>query len=194
MKHRAFTLVEMIVVVLILAVLVAMLAPVFVRVYCTEGRRPQCQENLREIGLAFMQYAQDYDDKLPPVANARAGYWAGSLQPYMKSWQLFQCPTDKTAAPKTTDYYYNSRLAQMSSQTVGTPRAIILSGEGSGDQLTSYHLSQLPAAWRKNQSSPAHRHLDGANYLFADGHVKWLKPEQITLDKSALGNPTFLVK
>ena len=162
--------------------------------YGDNPRLSSCQSNLKQIGLGFIQYTQDYNKKFPLVANARAGYWAGSLQPYVKSWQLFQCPSDKTTAPKTTDYYYNARLAAAKQDALKAPKATILLGEGTGDQLPLYHLSQLPALWRTDENSPAWRHLERAVYLFADGHVKPLRAEAITLDKPALGKPTFLVR
>ena len=195
MKHRTFTLVEFIVVVAIIGILWAILFPVFQRPHHHGGRISSCQSNLKQIGLGFLQYAQDYDDeKFPPVANARAGYWAGSLQPYVKSWQIFQCPSDPNHKPKTTDYYYNARLAQLESGQITSPASTILAGEGTGDQLPLYHLSQLPDAWRTSENSPATRHSDVANYLFADGHAKWLKPEKITLNSPSKNQPTFLVK
>ncbi len=193
MKHKAFTLIEAIVVVAITGILAAILTPVFSRTYCS-ARTSSCQSNLKQIGLAFLQYAQDYDEKFPPVANARAGYWAGSLQPYIKSWEVFQCPSEPKHQAKTTDYFYNARLANVQQKKLVSPTATLLAGDGAGDQLTLYHLNQLPKAWRTDPKSPAWRHLDSANYLFADGHAKLLKPEQITLNKPALGKPTFLVK
>ena len=152
----------------------------------------QCQENLREIGMAFTQYVQDYDDRLPAVAAS--GGWAISVQPYLKSWQMFQCPTDGKPLPATTDYFYNARLDKTQLKTVKSPTATILAGEGAGNQPTDYALSQLPAAWRTDDSSPAQRHIGTANYLFVDGHVKSINPTQITLDKPSANRPTFLVK
>lgn len=196
MKHCAFTLFEAIVVVVIIGILAALLFPIFAgsRPYPSD-RKASCISNLKQIGLGMLQYTQDYDDKYPPVANARAGYWAGSLQPYVRSWWIFQCPTESSGvAPKTTDYFYNARLSSLENGKIAAPSLTILSGDGKGDQLPLYHFSQLPDAWRTDQNSPAYRHLEGANYAFADGHVKWFKPEKITLDKPSRGQPTFEVK
>ena len=196
MKHRAFTLVELIVVVAIMIILAALLFPLFAgsRPYPND-RKSSCISNLKQIGLGFVQYAQDYDEKFPPVANVRAGYWAGSLQPYVKTWWIFQCPTELIGvAPKTTDYYYNVRLANLENGKIVAPSLTILAGDGKGDQLPLYHLSQLPDAWRTDEKSPAWRHLERANYLFADGHVNAFKPEQITLNPPSKKQPTFLVK
>ena len=198
-KRHAFTLWECLIVMTILAIGVAILVPL--RNFKHESiRRSSCQYNLKQIGLAFMQYAQDYDEKFPPIANASAGYWAGSLQPYIKGWTFFQCVSDSTVSNdyRATDYFFNARLAQLSRAAVfEDSKAVtftILSGDGTGDNLPFYHLSQLPDTWRTDDHFPAWRHLDGANYGFADGHVKWLKPEKITLDKPSVGKPTFLVK
>ena len=194
MNHKAFTLIEAVIVIAIIGITAALLFPIFASSHHYDSdRKSSCISNLKQIGLGFLQYAQDYDEKFPPIANASAGYWAGSLRPYIKSWQLFQCPTDETAKPKTTDYYYNARLASLSEKSLSAPVATLLAGEGTGDSSTSYHLAQLPPIWRTDQSSPAHRHLDAANYLFADGHVKPLRAEKITLDKPALKHPTFLI-
>ena len=196
MKHRAFTLIEAIVVVAILVILAAILFPVFQRP--DEGsanrHRAQCQENLREIGMAFMQYAQDHNEKLPPVAIKKTEGWADSVQPYLKSWQLFQCPTDEKLVISTTDYYYNARLSKTDLPKITFPMATILSGDGKGNQPTNYNLSALPNSWRKDYASPANRHIVRANYLFADGHIKTLNSEKITLDQPSKKHPTFLVK
>jgi prepilin-type processing-associated H-X9-DG protein len=59
---------------------------------------------------------------------------------------------------------------------------IIMLGDGDGgstDSTASYALTKLPAEWRTASNSSAKRHDKGANYAFLDGHVKWLKPDQI---------------
>ncbi len=194
MKRRAFTVAEILIVVAIVAIAALLLFPIFARrrPYPSD-RKASCSSNLKQIGLGFAQYIQDYDEKYPPLANARAGYWAGSLQPYLKSWWVFQCPTEESGvASKTTDYFYNARLASLKNGEIVVPTLTITAGDGQGDQLPLYHLSQLPPAWRADRNSPAWRHVGGANYAFADGHVQWLNPQSLALDSPSAGHPTFL--
>ena len=191
MKHRAFTLIEAIVIAMILAILAAILFPVFSHPYLVSPRS-NCQSNLKQIGLGFWQYTEDYDDRFPAVAAS--GGWAMAAQPYIKSWQIFHCPSANSGgAERITDYFTNSRLACTKRENIEDPGISILAGDGMARQLPNSSLSQLPAKWRADKASPAWRHIKMANYLFADGHVKSIKPAKITLDKPRAGHPTFLL-
>ena len=114
-QHFAFTLIELLVVIAIIAILAAILFPVFARAR-ENARRASCQSNLKQIGLGILQYTQDYDEKYPSgsttVGGARGRGWAGQCLPYIKSSQVFVCPSDtKTpnANPKIS-YAYNSAV------------------------------------------------------------------------------------
>jgi prepilin-type N-terminal cleavage/methylation domain-containing protein/prepilin-type processing-associated H-X9-DG protein len=91
---QGFTLIELLVVVAIIAILAAILFPVFAKAR-ENARRSSCMSNLKQIALGAMQYTQDYDEILPP---SWAGWsmdtiWMGELQPYLKSTQIFFCPS-----------------------------------------------------------------------------------------------------
>ncbi|RYX82982.1 DUF1559 domain-containing protein [bacterium] len=194
--RRAFTLVEFIVVILIVMILAAILFPVLSRPdHRGQARRSVCQSNLKQIGLGFMQYVQDYEEKFPAVQLSATNGWADMLQPYVKSRVMFQCPTAPNNAELSSDYFYNRRVGRVSVEKFESVALTILTGEGDDDATTWASLSQLPTAWIKDESSPAWRHLGGANYGFADGHVKWLKPDKITTKFSQKDFlPTFAVR
>ena len=107
LARRAFTLIELLVVIAIIAILAAILFPVFARAR-ENARRASCQSNLRQIGLAALQYTQDNDERwffdvrFSP-SSQRQG-WQSFIQPYLKSEQLFLCPsaaTETYGSPKT---------------------------------------------------------------------------------------------
>ncbi|RYG58728.1 DUF1559 domain-containing protein [bacterium] len=116
-KRAGFTLIELLVVIAIIAILAAILFPVFGRAR-ENARRSSCQSNLKQIGLGFAQYTQDYDEKYPCGQRGNLGQgWAGTLNPYIKSTQLFACPSDTTgtipiATSQTTSYGANLNITR----------------------------------------------------------------------------------
>ena len=94
--RSAFTLIELLVVIAIIAILAAILFPVFARAR-ENARRSSCQSNLKQIGLGILQYTQDYDEKYPAGFMPTGGVnvpWPVVIQPYIKSVQLFRCPSN----------------------------------------------------------------------------------------------------
>lgn len=101
-QNRAFTLIELLVVIAIIAILAAILFPVFGRAR-KNARRSSCQTNLKQIGLGILQYVQDYDERYPPSRAGGTVYigtfannnfpWHLAVQLYVKSIQLFKCPS-----------------------------------------------------------------------------------------------------
>ncbi len=98
-KTRGFTLIELLVVIAIIAILAAILFPVFGRARA-KARSSACLSNQKQIGLGLMMYAQDYDETLPSSyyyvngATSANGYiqWSGMIAPYVKNWGIFVCP------------------------------------------------------------------------------------------------------
>ncbi len=109
MQRRGFTLIELLVVIAIIAILAAILFPVFAKAR-EKARQASCQSNEKQIALGILQYNQDYDEAMPPQFNASTGFqlpggnvapdgvwwWYEALvMPYEKNKQVFVCPSDQ---------------------------------------------------------------------------------------------------
>jgi prepilin-type N-terminal cleavage/methylation domain-containing protein len=118
-KARGFTLIEMLVVIAIIAILASVLFPVFARAR-ENARRSSCLSNLKQLGLAMMQYSQDFDEKMVPgfidhgvagaytlpngAAGSRYMQWYHMLYPYMKNIQIMNCPSEPDVVWTTGSY------------------------------------------------------------------------------------------
>jgi prepilin-type N-terminal cleavage/methylation domain-containing protein/prepilin-type processing-associated H-X9-DG protein len=119
-RKSGFTLIELLVVIAIIAILAAILFPVFARAR-ENARRTSCQSNLKQIGLGLIQYTQDYDEQLastyyhPDGASNVSWYsnntdvykWMDAIYPYVKSEQIFDCPSADASGSFKYTYYKN---------------------------------------------------------------------------------------
>ncbi len=191
-RKRGFTLIELLVVITIIAILAAILFPVFARAR-EKARASGCQSNLKQIGLAILQYVSDYDDVLPigsynspPLTGIR---WMHQIYPYVKNAQIFTCPSDPTrtwdpsAYGNAGNYGYNAYfLNQQPLSYIIKPSETVMVGDTPGGPSASNRFRIRPSTascwgpdsglWNPNESWPAYRHFDKANILFVDGHVK----------------------
>src|SRR5579871_2531261 len=104
-RKRAFTLIELLVVIAIIAILAAILFPVFAQAR-EKARATSCLSNMKQVSLALLMYVQDYDENFPtgsrfnPTTNnvyAIGLGWAGASLPYIKNTQILKCPDDSTS-------------------------------------------------------------------------------------------------
>ena len=147
MKRKAFTLIELLVVIAIIAILAAILFPVFAQAR-EKARQTTCASNEKQLGLAFIQYAQDYDDTLPVTGMNDPSYyicggagWASLIYPYVKSTGVYTCPDD----PTKTSFWSglsvgsggNSAVSYAYNYNIGafTPATVTINGASS--KLTS---------------------------------------------------------
>jgi prepilin-type N-terminal cleavage/methylation domain-containing protein/prepilin-type processing-associated H-X9-DG protein len=155
---RAFTLIELLVVIAIIAILAAILFPVFARAR-ENARRASCQSNLKQIGLGMLQYSQDYDEMSVPTqfgsenwySNKTNNYkWMDAIYPYVKSEQIFDCPSaivnlTATVNGSVRKYIHNKNLPDSCTTSPNYP--------GVCQSYGSYGLSQ--AYWGSGFGGPA---------------------------------------
>jgi len=109
MRRRGFTLIELLVVIAIIAILAAILFPVFAKAR-EKARQSSCLSNTKQISLAAVQYTSDYDGTYMRAwyysNGTGAGYvWADAIVPYIRNDQLFDCPSSSTRPNKVTSAY-----------------------------------------------------------------------------------------
>ncbi|NUQ00916.1 MAG: DUF1559 domain-containing protein [Armatimonadetes bacterium] len=199
-ERRAFTLIELLVVIAIIAILAAILFPVFAKAR-EKARQSSCQSNVKQLGIAFTQYVQDYDEMFPGANNVVGSYltpngsvssstnmlWPYQVYTYTKNAQMWNCPSSQT---QWDPGLYDSSLGYgyMDANPLGvTPAGIYGVARKNLAQLTVpaeqvyladsvYYLFDWDtSATSDNHAPPNVVHNDGANFAFVDGHVKWIK-------------------
>ncbi len=220
-SRRAFTLIELLVVISIIALLAAILFPVFGRVR-ERARQSACASNLKQVGLAVLQYAQDYDSYHPcgtyayfDMYTGHGAGWATQLFPYTKSYKVFKCPDDSKNdnVVEAISYTGNANVfgVDLSEVKMAAPSRTVMATEMKNFSywLTdTWHYDQCPTwnglnyafradglnnvwggpgtvpvtGWRAgyNDGQELGVHSDGSNVLFVDGHVKWMRGQQIS--------------
>jgi prepilin-type N-terminal cleavage/methylation domain-containing protein/prepilin-type processing-associated H-X9-DG protein len=204
---KGFTLIELLVVIAIIAILASILFPVFGRAR-ENARRSSCQSNLKQIGLGMIQYTQDYDERSVPMyipapgATGNENYWYDLIQPYIKSYQLFVCPSDSTPlsfnghAPLSYGYMnWDGYVVNngFSLASVEEPSRTIFGTDRDGNYLQIFFSTKSGQPIITSSGSPMMsgtqgrmiaRHLETVNVAFYDGHVKSQKLDSLLLPLS----------
>ncbi len=147
-RGRGFTLIELIVLLAIVCLLVVILWPAF---YPPKHRaRPEkCLSHVKQISMALIMYTSDYDDEcLPPHKD-----WVDTVYPYILNRGIFVCPRARRLFP---GYAYNAAVAGRHFENLEEAAATIV-------------------IYDAKNGKPAHRHNDGLNCGFGDGHAMWLR-------------------
>ncbi len=193
--RAAFTRAELLIAITILALLAAILFPVFARAR-ENARRSSCQSNLRQIGQGVAHYARDYDGHFPlGLAATGNGLFGSSLelvQPYLQSFAVAVCPADDEVPgvdlrlPGTVPVSYSGNQKIMTAYGIdpqaAAPPALAQIRAGARSPLM---WDAVNADSSPTRAAPfadikvARRHFGGANCLFVDGHVKFVlsRPE-----------------
>jgi len=190
---KGFTLIELLVVIAIIAILAAILFPVFARAR-EKAKQTSCLSNMKQMGLAVLSYAQDYDELLPrdagyqppvmvldDVPDVRAYWWQG-LEPYMKNLQILSCPSETNrrvysggvSDPRyDIDYTVNWLDVGVPLAEIQYPAANIFLVEGTNNYCRWFCNATCAAAYGAgNYAWTTTRHNGMSNYLFIDGHAK----------------------
>lgn len=197
--HRAFTLIELLVVITIIAILASILFPVFGRAR-ENARRTSCMSNLKQIGLGWIQYSQDYDEMAAPIrwggGNTQYFPLRSLLDPYVKSAQIFICASN-SQSPQSLTYTYNwcvgttcggGNFHNMAGFPYPSQTPAFTEANNTGSPNTSFYFAMESATtfwgrrsepatgaldWYAGATPKMVQHMDGGSILFVDGHVKW---------------------
>ncbi len=203
MRRSGFTLIELLVVIAIIAILAAILFPVFARAR-EKARQASCTSNLKQIALAAIMYTQDYDEMF--LSGRYNGYcafghlhadggnnaindyqgWNTHLVPYVKNIQVFRCPslvwstcTSATGAALISNAYgfnYDGCVGQPQGNIQYPAETMLFQ-----DMQATFAISSnnTYAQCMADMGTGLTRHNGGANVAFVDGHVKFLSGDTI---------------
>jgi len=200
--RRGFTLIELLVVIAIIAILAAILFPVFARAR-EKARQTSCLSNVKQMGLGMLMYAQDYDEMFPgmsigPVRHSAVvpehtkfnewhvgadwfDCWSNGIYPYIKNVQIFLCPSYGSSC-----YGVAYGLPALGINAAQTGTTAIFGRPSMG---TIKRPAEIMMIGEKGAGGGCQyilsgqyyagrmNHNDGTNLCFFDGHAKWMKSE-----------------
>jgi len=218
-RYKAFTLIELLVVIAIIALLAAILFPVFARAR-ENARRSSCMNNLKQIGIGMQQYIQDADESFPPsqptntASPGDGDTFVTILRPYVKSEQIFICPSASSKPLTTTiptaipaiDLRWDAPAPPWRMRSQGsygangnlltTPSVALADVQQTAKTLLAFDCTWYSgiAVIDTPVQGARHRHLEGMNFVFCDGHAKsfsWSKVEVVPVGSEEVFDDYF---
>jgi len=194
-KRKGFTLIELLVVIAIIAILAAILFPVFSKAR-EKAQQTSCLSNVKQLALASRMYIEDWDGYWPATSLTfdPLHSWTGCYQPYIKSWKICYCPSQGGRKEKQVSYAFNGEDGWMHALDWYLPPGTNPDYNLQPTNLVTVRqpvktmlLCDTDANWGANglggpqghmePGRPSSRHNGGANFGFVDGHAKWYKTE-----------------
>ena len=214
-RRRGFTLIELLVVIAIIAILAAILFPVFARAR-EKARQASCQSNYKQIGLALAMYYSDFDGRTPPHYRLWAGV-SRLMMPYMKNQDILMCPSNGSSAAYGTacehcgtninelgTWYYPSTYTMnplwrgrkdttIASWGSGDIANLIVATDGRRNWVHFDHWCYgTKTSTRGCGAAIGTWHNEQTNALFFDGHVKSVKPPTADVSGQTPPDPWLL--
>lgn len=219
MKSKGFTLIELLVVIAIIAILAAILFPVFARAR-EKARQSSCLSNVRQIMTGILMYAQDYDETMPMVETRVGSYvlpnggidssgwlpWQIAVYPYIKNAQIFNCPSASTGwdggeydisnvnnpgGCNAVTYGYNEECSGVATGSFNyVSECMTIADKGN----TALWYLESMGDYNGRNDVALNRHNEGCNIGFADGHGKWMRGSAVPMDDFDGSDPDTMTR
>ena len=185
--RRGFTLIELLVVIAIIAILAAILFPVFAKAR-EKARQTTCLSNLKQLALANIMYSSDYGGRFMAFCDASIGcfYAARTLDPYIKNEAIWACPSRSWEpwwgpwpAHYSYGYFCGNVVAGRKSTTIAAPADVVMFIECNSAPASPNNCCGVRDSGWVRVDWIQNVHNGGTNLAFVDGHAKWRRWETV---------------